>query len=132
MNGHRAVCRIRFTKRAGPTVEDILTEKYPWSKDSCQRPNCQPCKTKPGSCRATNITYRIKCETCLSKGIKATYVGESSRSWFDRSRDHSEALRTRNSTYAIVKHWEEDHGDMDDPPNFSFHLVGIYKSSLER
>ena len=91
-------------ERAGPKVKDILSEKHPWANDVCSLDNCLPCRTKLGTCRGASICYRIKCQTCLSQGIKAHYIGESNRTWYDRAREHSDALRTQNKKYAIVKH----------------------------
>ena len=60
------------------------------------------------------------------------YYGESSRSWWDRARDHCQALVTKNKDYAVVKHWICKHGDMDDPPNYEFKLESTHKSAIHR
>ena len=132
-SSHRSVCRVRVIERAGPTVGDILTQKHPWKKESCQRADCHPCKSKPGGCRAANVTYKIKCQTCqVEKGKKVHYYGESHRVLYDRAKDHFQALEKKDSTYAVVKHWQESHGDMVRPPSYSIQLVSAHKSSLER
>ena len=113
---NQTVGRVRFVERAGPKLRNLLTNKAPWTKQWCNRPDCQPCITAPGSCRALNIVYQINCQTCASGGQKALYFGESSRAWWDRARDHSQALKSKNKEYAIVKHWIQKHGDMEDPP----------------
>ena len=75
----RSTCRVRFIERAGPKIADLLSNKHPWAKESCDKPHCLPCKSKPGSCRASSICYRIKCESCSQKGVKAQYIAESKR-----------------------------------------------------
>ena len=117
---NQKVGRIRFVERAGPKLKHILTNKAPWRKEWCGRPDCSPCSTSPGSCRAVNVVYEIRCQTCASIGQQAVYFGESSRSWWDRARDHTQALKAKNKDYAIVKHWDIKHGDMDDPPQLQF------------
>ena len=118
---------MKIIERAGPKIADLLSTKHPCAKETCDKPHCLPCKSKPGSCRASSICYRIKCETGSQKGIK-----ESHRSWYERSQEHNNAIRTRNSNYAIVKHWEETTKDQEDPPKFSYHLISRHRSALER
>ena len=69
---------------------------------------------------------------CKALGKETVYFGESSRSWWDRAAEHSAALRSKDSKYAIVKHWEDDHRDKDDPPGFDFKALRSHKSSIER
>ena len=78
---NQKVGRIRFVERAGPKLKHILTNKAPWRKEWCGRPDCSPCSTSPGSCRAVNVVHEIRCQTCASIGQQAVYYGESSRSW---------------------------------------------------
>ena len=79
------------------------------------------------------MTYKIKCQTCqVEKGKKVHYYGESHRALYDRAKDHFQALEKKDSTYAVVKHWQESHGDMVRPPSYSIQLVSAHKSSLER
>ena len=126
------VCRIKMVERSGPTIGDLLIRKTPWLKDHCGRKNCAPCDTKPGKCKSPNISYRITCQTCKVIGVKATYIGESSRTFFDRAKDHTNALKAKNSKYGIVKHWMECHPLMEEPPKFSFNLIKSHKSAMDR
>ena len=98
MNGSRKTCRVKITERAGPTIGALLYNKIPWQNEHCERPNCAPCQTKTGKCKTPGITYRILCETCKEKGVKTTYVGESSRTWYDRSRNHMLANKNKNTS----------------------------------
>ena len=36
------------------------------------------------------------------------YWGETHRAWWDRAKDHQNALRTMDTSYAIVKHMIND------------------------
>ena len=116
INGSRAVCRVKVIERAGPTMGSLLYNKTPWSKEHCGRQDCLPCQTKPGGCKVPNITYRLKCQECQSLGIKSHYIVKSHRTFYDRAREHSTALRNRNKTYSVVKHWSESHPNLREPP----------------
>ena len=132
LNGTKKTCRVKITERAGPTIGALLYNKIPWQKEHCGRPNCAPCGTKTGKCKTPSITYRTTCETCKANGTKATYIGESSRTWYDRAKDHVLALKNKNGSYGIVKHWMEIHPEMEEHPKFSFNQIGRHKSTLER
>ena len=129
---NQKVGRVRIVERAGPKLKNLLCNKAPWKKTWCEREECQPCKSSPGSCRAVNVVYSITCQTCKANGKKAIYFGESSRSWWDRSRDHNQALTTKNKDYAIVKHWLSQHGDQDDPPSYEYKVESTHKSAIHR
>ena len=103
IHGQRSTCKVRIIERAGPKIKDMLTNNKPWLKEHCGR-DCAPCDAKPGQCKTANITYQIQCTDCLEKETKALYVGESARAFFDRSGDHIKALKTKNTTYGVVRH----------------------------
>ena len=132
MNRGRRTGRIRIVERVGPKLVDILSNRNPWKNQWCQREGCLPCQTKPGTCRSKNLVYRLKCLECKKNGVNTHYIGESSRTFWDRSREHDQALKSKNTKYAVVKHWQMDHGDQDDPPKFSYNLVGTYRTAIER
>ena len=111
---------------------DLIGNKSPWTREHCGRPLCPPCKTTPGSCRATNLVYQISCLECSKVGRKSSYIGESHRSWWDMSHDYLTALKTRNETYAIVRHWSQDHSDMGQPSDFKFEVMRKCRTSLQR
>ena len=62
----------------------------------------------------------------VPKGV----LGETHRAWWDRAKDHQNALRTMDTSYAIVKHMLNEH--KGEAPDFSFKLDRAWKSSLER
>ena len=68
--------------------------------------------------------------TCKNQGHTRVYYGESHRSAWDRSEDHRNALRTEDESYAIVKHWKNDH--KETKPEFQFKVLKSYRSSLDR
>ena len=110
----------------------LLFNKTPWTKEHCGRQDCLPCQTKPGKCKSPNITYRLKCVECQSQGVKSHYVRESHRTFYDRAREHSTALRNKNKSYSVVKHWADCHPELKTPPRYSYHLIGKHMSATER
>ena len=50
----------------------------------------------------------------------------------DRAKDHVLALKNKNGSYGIVKHWMEIHPEMEEHPKFSFNQIGRHKFALER
>ena len=132
LRGNRPVGKVKIVERAGPTVQDLISNKSPWTSSHCGRENCAPCKSKEGSCRAQNLVYKISCMECGKVGRKSIYIGESHRSWWDRSWDHLAALRNKTESYAIVKHWIECHNTMVEPPDFKFEIKQKCTSSLQR
>ena len=132
VNGKKKTCRVRMIERSGPTIASLLYNKQPWKQEPCGRVSCMPCETKPGSCRKSNVTYRVKCNDCHKSGTTTTYIGETHRSLFDRSKEHQAALRRKNGNYAIVKHWDKSHPEITSPPEFSYQVIKSHKSAFER
>ena len=125
--------RVRMVERAGPSIGSLIHNKVFWSKEACGRPHCRPCKTKAGSCRPVNVTYRVRCSECLKKGIKAHYVGETHRSLLDRALEHEAAVRSNAEGNAMAKHAIEFHPEMEEEkPVFTYEVISSYKSSLAR
>ena len=59
-------------------------------------------------------------------------IQESSRSFYDRIREHVEALRDKNKSYAITKHWLNSHKDLENPPNYKYQIVGSHLTAIQR
>ena len=86
--------RVKVVERLGDNLITALSNKAPWRSEACERPNCMPCRSKAGSCKARNITYSITCNLCTKIGEKAVYWGESHRTLGDRAENHRVALET--------------------------------------
>ena len=130
--------KVKIVERAGNKLENILAGKDPWKGKDCERKNCFICNTKVltgkdlnKDCTKKNIIYEIRCLTCekielekienleeasdeqkieMKKKVrKVKYVGESSRSGYDRGYEHLDKLATLNSDSHMLKHMVEDH-----------------------
>ena len=122
--------RVKVIEKLGTSLIDSLGNQAPWRSSHCGRSACWPCKAKEGSCRKHNILYKITCMTCQGQGKVRLYWGESHRSGWDRSADHAAALRSKDESYAIVKHWINDHPE--GQPDYKFEVMRSFRSSLER
>ena len=60
------------------------------------------------------------------------YVGETSRSIFERAREHIKAGSEKKEESFIAKHWEENHPELENPPRFRFRIVKSYRDPLTR
>ena len=84
---------MKIIERNGPQLTGLLTRSDPWAGGDCGRETgsifSQDWDKKP-NCRQSNTTYRITCQLCLKEGIKAVYIGETSRSMYKRMREHKE------------------------------------------
>ena len=65
-------------------------------------------------------------------GKKIMYIGESSRSFWDRTREHIQALHSHNNNYAVAKHWTQEHGELKDPPRYKFEVLSTHQTAIQR
>ena len=93
--------KTRYIERAGSSMSSILVKKNPWYQlqGGCQRQTCYHCNNsshgKGISCRQEGIVYELKCSICEEAGNKARYVGESSRSFYERLGEHFYLFKQR-------------------------------------
>ena len=92
--------RVRITEAAGTPLGLLLPSTNPWGPQDCNRLDCITCSQgdeKRIDCRKRNILYESECTICnvgkkdgkedLKDG-KGVYVGESSRSIYERAKEH--------------------------------------------
>ena len=60
------------------------------------------------------------------------YIGETSRSLFERSTEHLDDLLRLNEKSVMLKHWVNFHGDLDQCPRFRFKVVRKFRDALSR
>ena len=66
----------------------------------------------------------------MESNFPTTYVGETSRSIMERTREHWDSYRGKNKESHLHKHQEMEHGGAT--PDFIVRVVGRAKSALER
>ena len=62
----------------------------------------------PG-CTREGILYALDCQTCRKEGVRRQYVGESSRSGYQRGREHWKEVSEGAMTHPMTLHFIEEH-----------------------
>ena len=70
-----------------------------------------------------NVTYSIVCQECKIEGRLRQYIGETHRTYWDRAKEHTKALKDKDTSYGIMKHWVEEHPELTEPPNYKFQVT---------
>ena len=119
-------------ERGGTAFIAQTWNQAPWLDRSYGRADCFACQSKAGICKKRNSTYTIKCKTCEAEGKKRQYVGETSRTIYDRLQEHQEALEKKTDSYGVMKHWLEEHGERQSPPEYAVGFHKSHKAALHR
>ena len=74
---------------------------------------------------------------CVDEKRTGVYYGESSRSLYERSREHLADAEGFQEGSHIVKHWMQHHAEDDQMPPFTLNIVKSfkywpYKSAIQR
>ena len=138
-----------------------MSGKDPWRGGDCGRPNCFLCNTKnitekekKKDCTKRNILYEIRCISCeekerkriqetvedgekkkeLLKKIKVpSYVGESSRSAYERGFEHLNKLATLSSDSHMLRHMVDVHkGEDFQEVRWGMFVKKFLQSAFER
>ena len=139
--------RFRVVESAGTKLSDIFSNKKIWQRNACGRKHCHPCRQeseKKEDCSTENILYESRCKECNgkekgkeegdlrdSRKEPSIYVGESSRSLMERSKEHHDDYKKNKEESHMSKHWANSHPG-PEKPNFHQYIIGTFKSSLER
>ena len=120
-------------------MEDMLTKSNPWQGLDCRRQGCLLCETKlkteknlSQDCHTRNLVYETWCMTCLRKEEreieikyagdarkirerkdkikKHLYIGETSRSIFERALEHQNDVEQLKTSSHMLRHLLEMHG----------------------
>ena len=99
----------------GISLKCKLFSSNPCAKEGCSRTDCLPCKSGEGEggiCHCENVDYGMVCKTCLQQGVSKVYLGESSRTLFQRSKEHWSAYLGKTEASDLHKHETEHHQQM--------------------
>ena len=141
--------RVRVVESGGTQIKQLLPCVNPWAGAICGREDCYTCKQGDKTvqdCFRRNILYESTCMTCEDRlavggedkakkkgGLNGqfVYVGESSRSLYERSQEHLRDGRKRTEDSHIWKHWSEHHPG-EDMPRFGFRVAKTFSDCLTR
>ena len=153
--------RVKIVERTGTKIQDILTKSNPWQGQDCERKNCLLCitKTRTGKltsqdCSKRNIVYETSCATCeeiqleelensdleeqekqdKKKNLKIfKYIGESSRSAYERGWEHLNDMAKLDPKSHMLKHVLTQHPGQDIMSiKFNMKVRKFCKTSFER
>ena len=112
--------RIKVVERTGRTLHSYFPLTRLWDGLECGRQDCITCKQgleDIQTCNRSSLVYENICSVCnpqvLSKeGLKdyspgdipSIYIGETSRSLQERTKNHHEDYKRRLETSHILKH----------------------------
>ena len=112
MAGHR----VKLVERAGRSLKNLLWCADPWGGIPCTSLDCPVCTSDQETqiCKVPNIVYLNTCLICKEEGVTAQYVGETSRTLYERGKEHHADARKKNSDRShIGTHMLEYHPDED-------------------
>jgi hypothetical protein len=141
--GMKTGYRVRIVENAGSALKMLLPSTNPWGNRDCQRLDCIMCNQgdeRTQDCRRRNIMYENRCTVCqvgkdgdkFQKDGLGIYVGETSRSMYERSKEHEKDRMEEEEDSHQMKHWVLDHPELDAPPRFKFQIISSFSDPLTR
>ena len=153
--------KVKIIERAGTKLQDLLTRSNPWKGSDCMRTNCILCftksrteKNKSQDCHQRNIVYETRCLNCEEQELNRIleqeipdqdkkneqakiklykYIGESSRSCYERGWEHINDLTQLKSSSHMLKHVLTKHPEQDfKEVRFGMKVIRNCKTSFER
>ena len=139
--------RVRIAEAAGTPLSILLPSTNPWGPSDCERLDCVTCKQEDENrinCRQRNILYESECTLCAGQKVKqkdgnyslgdgkGIYVGESSRSIYERAKEHEMDKVKGSEDSHQIKHWLSSHEELLTPPSFKFKIVRTFQDPLTR
>ena len=137
--------RTKYVERAGIKIASLLVRKNIWLElqGGCQRPKCYVCKSQHGkgiSCRLENICYQITCSICEKQEKKVIYIGETSRSAYERILEHMFLFRWRKegdveqgqANSVLWQHSKATHQGQMTTDDWSIKITSQHFTSLNR
>ena len=153
--------KIKIIERTGTKLQDLLTKADPWKGTDCSRENCLLCFTKQKTeklttqdCHKRNIVYETRCLTCemeqrdkieemeleqhekkklIGKIKLFKYIGETSRSSFERGWEHTNDMAQLKPGSHMLKHALLNHKEQEmEQVVFGMKIIRTCTSSFER
>ena len=138
--------KIKVVERCGQSLGSKFPISNLWGGAKCGRQGCTTCEQdveELPDCTKKNLVYENICVSCnpgaakkgeLEEGrvdIPTIYVGETSRSIFERSKEHWEGARKGAENNHMVKHLKMVHEE-EQEPKFVMKVIKHYKTALAR
>ena len=144
--------RVRVVESSGTQLGRLLPYTNPWQGRHCGRDSCYTCSQggdELQNCRKRNILYESMCRVCNpeeDKGVDGkkmekfeafrkqpgVYVGESSRSIYERAGEHHRDAQGQKEDSHIFKHWKTSHPELPEAPKFTIKVVASFQDAMSR
>ena len=132
---------VKLVEKSGKPLAKMFSTDF--SDGKCGRVDCKVCSnpdTKgPSLCMVSNVVYEAVCALCNEKHKtdkqtphQGKYVGETSRTLYERSCEHYALLENLDVTSFMYKHWAMAHDNLENPPEFRFKVVKKHSDPLSR
>ena len=139
--------KTKVVERTGQTLGSKFPLASLWDGSPCGRGDCVTCTQgleEIPPCTRNSLLYENICLKCnpgarnrskeeielVRDDIPTIYVGETSRSIQERSKEHWGGVRSRNQNNHMVKHMAMEHNG--EEPLFAMKLVRQFKTALAR
>jgi hypothetical protein len=138
--------KVRYQEAGGIQLARLFSTDLGKGRP-CGREECQPCG-RHGSdevipnCKQASIVYESSCLICNqedgknkkdgNEGRNGIYLGETSRTLHERTKEQFKDATDFSEGSHMVKHWLTTHEYEETCPDFKFRIVGNFKDCLSR
>ena len=127
--------RIKIVEDGGVQLKNFLVQKDPFPITKCEKKKCLICGSEKSenlkyACNSNNVGYKLECETCLERGQKRIYEGESSRSARIRGAEHLADFVKKRPNSVILKHKQKEH--VGEEMNIRMEITQKFRDPLTR
>ena len=125
--------KVKIVERSGVGIKKVLVKISPLPEQHCGRSNCLLCLSdkEHGTCKTRNVTYQSRCLTCQAEGLDRQYIGESSRSGYERGLEHLLDCTKHSQDSHMWKHISTEHPNLAEP-KFAMKILKAHKTPLNR
>ena len=127
--------KIKIIEKTGTQIQRILTKADPWGDPPCQREDCMMCAacTEDSSrCRKQNTVYENSCRKCKESGETIKYIGETSRSTYQRSAEHLQDLMSSKEGSHMAQHIRDKHPELQGTITSAKQAAEVFKMQIVR
>ena len=124
--------RVKLVEKCGKKLKSLLWRADPWGGVTCMDLSCPLCSEdgdKP-VCKVSNAIYSNTCKVCKKEGKSAQYIGETSRTLLERSKEHVRDRGDHKKTSHMREHASEYHPW--EEVQYKFDLLRSCSTPLER
>ena len=133
--------QVKLVEQSGRQLSKMFSKDI--GNVKCSRLDCIPCKNESvkGStlCKTKSVVYVCVCNICEAEhklhpesSHRGKYIGQTSRTLYERSLEHVKSLRNFELDSFMLKHWSIEHKELEKPPKFDFKVVRCHSDPLSR